>query len=363
MDRRVVVTGCGVISCLGKNREENFDALVKGRSGVERITQFDPSLFDSQIAGEVKGFNPEDHFPKKDIRRMDRFVQFSLVAAKEAVSDSGLDISKEDPYRAGVIIGSGIGSLKTVEDQSLVYRTKGPSRFSPFMIPLLITNEAAGHVAIHFGYKGVNFCTVTACASGGHAIGEAFHAVKHSMADVVITGGAESCITHLGVGGFCALRALSTRNNEPEKASRPFDKGRDGFIMSEGAGIMVLEELEHAKKRGAKIYAELSGYGATCDAYHITAPDPSGLPAAKAMEIALKEAGLNPQDVDYINVHGTSTVLNDKTETKAVKLAFKDAKARAHAAPTPADAPVIITVFPSKFISMFFSTVKNAFIP
>ncbi len=324
MDRRVVVTGCGVISCLGKNREENFDALVNGRSGIARITQFDASLFDSQIAGEVQGFNPEDHFSRKDIRRMARFVQFAVVAAKEAASDSGLDISKEDPYRAGVIIGSGIGSLRTVEDQALVYRTKGPSRFSPFMIPLLITNEASGHVAINFGCKGVNFCTVTACASGGHAIGEAFHAIKHSMADMVITGGAESCITHLGVGGFCALKALSTRNNEPEKASRPFDKGRDGFIMSEGAGIVVLEELEHAKKRGAKIYAELSGYGATCDAYHITAPDPSGMPAAKAMEITLKEAGLNPEDVDYINVHGTSTVLNDKTETKAVKLAFKD---------------------------------------
>lgn len=322
MARRVVVTGCGVLSCLGLGKEQNFKSLAEGRSGIGYITQFDASLFSSRIAGEVKDFNPEDYFPKKDLKRIARFVQFAIAASKEAVSESGLDLKKEDPYRVGVIIGSGIGSLRHIEDQSKVYLEKGPSRISPFLIPLLITNEAAGQVAIYFGCEGVNFCTVTACASGANAIGEGLSAIRHNKADVIIAGGTEACITALGVGGFCALKALSTRNGEPTKASRPFDKNRDGFIMSEGAGIVILEELEHAKKRGAFIYSEVVGYGATCDAYHITAPEPSGRPAARAMELALEDAKANKEDVDYINAHGTSTVLNDKTETKAIKLAF-----------------------------------------
>jgi 3-oxoacyl-[acyl-carrier-protein] synthase II len=322
MTRRVVVTGCGIISPLGLNREENLKALINGESGIDRITQFDPSLFSSQIAGEVKNFNPENYLPKKELRRIARFVQFAIASSKEAVQDSGLDLAKEEPYRIGVIIGSGIGSLKTIEEQHNIYLEKGPSRLSPFLIPQLITNEAAGQVAIRFGCKGVNFCTVTACASGANAIGEAFRAVKYDEVDLVISGGTEACITPLGVGGFCSMKALSTRNDEPMKASRPFDKNRDGFVMSEGAGIIVLEELEHAKKRGVPIYAELSGYGATCDAYHITAPEPYGRPAAFAMKLALEEAGINQQEVDYINAHGTSTPLNDKTETEAIKLAL-----------------------------------------
>ncbi|MCD6134463.1 MAG: beta-ketoacyl-ACP synthase II [Candidatus Omnitrophica bacterium] len=322
MPRRVVVSGCGVISPLGLGKENNWDNLIRGKSGITKITQFDASKFTSQIAGEVKDFRPEDFFSSKEAKKTARFVQFAITAAKEAVEDSGIDFSKEDPYRLGAIIGSGIGSLRSIEEQYDVFIKKGPSRISPFLIPLLITNEAAGQVAMTFGLKGVNFCTVTACASGGHAIGEAFRAIKYGSADMVLAGGAEACLTPLGVGGFCALKALSRRNDAPEKASRPFDAERDGFIMAEGAGIVVLEELEHAKKRGAEILAEVVGYGASCDAYHITAPDPTGEPGAKAMELALAEAGAPKEDVDYINAHGTSTFLNDQTETRAIKLAL-----------------------------------------
>ena len=322
MPRRVVVSGCGVISPLGLGKENNWDNLIRGKSGITKITQFDASKFTSQIAGEVKDFRPEDFFSSKEAKKTARFVQFAITAAKEAVEDSGIDFSKEDPYRLGAIIGSGIGSLRSIEEQYDVFIKKGPSRISPFLIPLLITNEAAGQVAMTFGLKGVNFCTVTACASGGHAIGEAFRAIKYGSADMVLAGGAEACLTPLGVGGFCALKALSRRNEAPEKASRPFDAERDGFIMAEGAGIVVLEELEHAKKRGAEILAEVVGYGASCDAYHITAPDPTGEPGAKAMELALAEAGVPKEDVDYINAHGTSTFLNDQTETRAIKLAL-----------------------------------------
>ena len=322
MERRVVVTGCGVISPLGLNKEENLSALIEGKSGIDRIIQFDASSFSSQIAGEVKGFDPTKIFPPKEVKRVARFVQFAVSASSEAISQSGLDFSRLDPYRAGVVIGSGIGSLEIIEEQHKVLLEKGPSRISPFLIPLLITNEAAGQVATYFKLKGLNFCTVTACASGAHAIGEAFRSIKSNKADIVIAGGTEACITPLGVGGFCALKALSTRNSEPQKASRPFDKNRDGFVMAEGAGILVLEELEHAKKRKAEILAEVCGYGATCDAYHITAPEPSGEAAAKAMSLALEEAGADASEVDYINAHGTSTVLNDKSETKAIKIAL-----------------------------------------
>ena len=320
--RRIVVTGCGVVSPVGIGKQLFWDSLLNGRSGIGETTQFDASKFDSRIAGEVSDYQPPSFLSVKDVRKVPRFAQFSLTAAQEALTDSGLDLEKIDPYRIGVIIGSGIGSLESVEKECMTLLTKGPRRLSPFMIPMLITNEAAGHVAMRFGLKGVNLCTVTACASGAHGIGESYRAIKEGKADVIVSGGTEACVCALGVGGFCALRGLSKRNDEPQRASRPFDRDRDGFVLSEGAGIVVLEELEHAKKRGAFIYGELAGYGATCDAYHITAPDPSGEPAAKAMSDALAEAEVSLEEKVYVNAHGTSTKLNDKTETAAVKLAF-----------------------------------------
>lgn len=322
MERRVVITGCGVVSPVGVGKQSFWEALCSGKSGIGRITRFDPSRFDSQIAGEVKDFCPPSLLSVKDLKRTARFVQFALKATEEAVGESGIDFNKLDLYRVGVIVGSGIGSLETIEEEHKIFLQKGPNKLSPFMIPMLITNEAAGNIAIHFNLKGVNFCTVTACASGAHAIGEGYLAIKYNRADVVICGGTESAITPLGVGGFCALKALSRKNDKPEEASCPFDKNRDGFVIAEGAGIVILEELEHAKKRGAYIYAEVCGYGATSDAYHITAPHPEGEPAAKAMEMALKEAGVSLDDEIYINAHGTSTQLNDKIETKAIKKVF-----------------------------------------
>ncbi len=332
--RRIVVTGCGVVSPVGIGKKYFWDSLLQGRSGITKITQFDASQFDSQIAGEVSDFQPPAFLSVKDEKKVPRFAQFSLTAAQEALAESGLDLEKIDPYRIGVIIGSGIGSLKSVEKECMTLLNKGPRRLSPFMIPMLITNEAAGHVAMRFGLKGVNLCTVTACASGAHAIGESYRAIKEGKADVVVSGGTEACVCALGVGGFCALRGLSRRNDEPQRASRPFDMDRDGFIMAEGAGVVILEELEHAKKRGAFIYGELAGYGATCDAYHITAPDPSGEPAAKAMSTALAEAEVSPDEKIYLNAHGTSTKLNDKTETAAVKLAFGEHAKAVHISST-----------------------------
>ena len=322
--RRVVVTGCGVVSPVGIGKDSFWNSLIHGKSGVDKITQFDVSEFDSRIAGEVTDFVPPSYFTPKHTRKTPRFAQFSLVAAEEALKESGLDLEKIDPYQIGSIIGSGVGSLESVEKECKTLLTKGPKRLSPFMIPMLITNEAAGHVAIRFKLKGVNLCTVTACASGAHGIGEAYRAIREGKATVMVAGGTEACICALGVGGFCALKALSKRNDEPQRASRPFDRERDGFIMAEGAGILVLEELEHAKKRGAFIYSELAGYGATCDAYHITAPDPEGDTAAKAMSIAMEEAGVSKDANIYINAHGTSTQLNDKMETKAIKKVFGD---------------------------------------
>lgn len=322
MERRVVVTGYGVVSPVGIGIPSFWDSLIKGKSGIARITQFDPERFDSKIAGEVENFVSPSFILPKDIKRTPRFVQFALKAAEEAISKSKLDLSKIDPHKAGVIIGSGIGCLQIVESECFKYLQKGPDRISPFLIPNLITNEAAGAVAIHFGLKGVNFCTVTACASGAHAVGEAYSAVKCGRADIIVCGGTEASITPMGVGGFCALKALSKRNNEPERASRPFDKERDGFIMAEGSGVIVLEEYEHAKRRNAPIYAEMSGYGATCDAYHITAPDPEATGPTKAMEFALSEAGIAPSADIYINAHGTSTQLNDSTETLSIKKVF-----------------------------------------
>lgn len=323
MERRIVVTGCGVVTPVGIGKTVFWDSLVQGKSGIGTITAFDASQFETRIAGEVKGFSPPSFILPKDIRKTARFVQFALAASDQALQESGLTAHVTDPYRVGVIIGSGIGSLETIEKEIKNYFDKGPRRISPFMIPMLITNEAAGHVAIQYNLKGINFCTVTACTSGATAIGEAYLAIKHSRADAIVCGGTEAAITHMGIGGFCALRALSNRNDAPEKASRPFEKGRDGFVMSEGAGIVILEELEHAKKRGAAIYAEVSGYGATGDAYHITAPDPEGDSAIKCMEYSLREAGLKLGAKEiYINAHGTSTELNDKMETKAIKKVF-----------------------------------------
>jgi 3-oxoacyl-[acyl-carrier-protein] synthase II len=317
---RVVVTGLGVISPVGNGADVFWQALKEGKSGVGEISQFDASKFTSRIAGEVGDFRPDLYgISSKDTRRMDRFVQFAVASAKLAVADSGANLEKLDKNRCGVLVGSGIGSLRVMEEEHKVYLAKGPSRLTPFLIPMLIVNEAAGHVGITFGFKGPNSCVTTACASGSHSIGDAFRIIQNGYADLMICGGTESCVTTLGIGGFCALKALSTRNHEPKKASRPFERDRDGFVMGEGCGLVILEKLEHAKKRGAKIYAEIVGYGMSCDAYHITAPDPEGDGAARAMLAALEDAKITPDQIGYINAHGTSTKLNDKIETIAIK--------------------------------------------
>ena len=323
MDRRVVITGLGIISPLGNDTSTFWKSLQEGKSGIGRLTSFDASAYDSKIAGEVKGFEPTLHgISAKETKRMEKFVQYAVASSKQAIDDSGLDLEKEDRNRIGVLIGSGIGSLHIIEEEHKVLLSKGPSRLTPFLIPMLIVNEASGQVAINFKLKGPNSCVATACASGSHAIGDAFRIIEHGDADVMVCGGTESTITPLGVGAFCALKALSTRNNEPEKASRPFDMERDGFIMAEGCGLVVIESLEHAKARGARIYAEIVGYGMSCDAYHITAPDPDGDGAARAISMALKDAALKAEDINYINAHGTSTKLNDKVETLAIKKAL-----------------------------------------
>ena len=323
--RRVVVTGIGAVTPVGNTAPAMWEALVAGRSGIGPLTTFDASAYASRIAGEVKGFDPTKHFPAKEARRLEKFVQYAVVAAKEAVVDSKLDVSKEDPDRLGVVVGSGIGSLRIIEEQHQVVLEKGPGKITPFLIPMLIVNMAPAQIAITLGLKGPNSCTATACASGAHAVGDAFRIIQRGEADVMFAGGTESCITTLGIGGFCALMALSRRNDAPAKASRPFDKGRDGFVLGEGAGIAVLEELERAKQRGAPIYAEVIGYGMTGDAYHMTAPSPDGDGAARAMAHAIADAKLTPEAISYINAHGTSTELNDKVETAAIKRVFKEA--------------------------------------
>ena len=292
--KRVVVTGLGAVTPVGNDVPAMWKALLAGASGVAPITSFDAAAFDSRIAAEVKGFDPAGYLNPKEIKRTERFVQFAIAASRQAVADAGVAVEKEDPFRCGVIIGSGIGSIHLVEQQHSVLLTKGPKKLTPFLIPMLICNMAPGHAAMDLGFKGPNFCTTTACASGAHGVGEAFRILQRGHADVMVAGGTESCITPVAVGGFCALMALSRRNDAPTKASRPFDQQRDGFVIGEGAGVMVLEELEHAKKRGAKIYAEMAGYGATADAYHMTAPDPEGAGAAKAMALALEDATLRP---------------------------------------------------------------------
>ena len=317
--RKVVITGLGIVSPIGIGQENYWQALMAGKSGAATITQFDASKHSTTFACEVKNFNPEDYIDPKDVRKTDKFVQFGVAAAKMAIEDSGLKFENEDPYRCGVIVASGIGGLATVEREVAVFLQRGPRRISPFLVPMMIINIASGEIAIRWGLKGPNFCVISACASSNHAIGTALRTIQYGDADVMISGGTEASITPVGHGGFCAIKALSTRNDDPQHASRPFDKNRDGFVMAEGAGMVVLEELSHAQKRGARIYAELAGFGATDDAYHITAPAPGSEPSSKAMEFAIKDAGLEPQDIDYINAHGTSTPLNDKGETAAIK--------------------------------------------
>jgi len=320
--KRVVITGIGIISPIGIGKEKFTESLKNGVSGVDLISFFDVSQYPTKIAAEVKDFNPEDYIEKKKVRRMDRFCQFALAAAKMAIEDSQLDLNKEDLSRIGVIIGSGIGGISTIEREMEVLLTKGPSRISPFLIPMEIINIAAGEIAIQYGFKGPNYGVVSACASSNHAIGDALRILRYGDAEVMITGGSEAAITPLGLSGFCAAKALSTRNDEPKKASRPFDKNRDGFVMGEGAAIFVLETLEHAIKRNAKIYGELAGYAATDDAWHITAPREDGTTQALCMKLALQNAEVSPSEVDYINAHGTSTQLNDKYETLAIKQIF-----------------------------------------
>jgi len=320
--RRVVVTGIGVVSALGTGVEKNWNALLQGNSGVDRITRFDASELPTQIAGEVKDFNAEEFIDKKEIKKMDLFIQYALAAAEMAMQDSALVINAENAERVGVLVGSGLGGLPTIEKYHEALAEGGYKKVSPFFIPMLIINLAPGQISIRYGAKGPNFSVVSACAAGTHAIGEAYHVIRRGDADAMITGGAESTITPLAIAGFNAMKALSTRNDDPQGASRPFDKDRDGFVMGEGAGILVLEEYEGAKARGAKIYAEVVGYGLTGDAYHLTAPAPEGEGAARCMKMALKSARLNPEEVDYINAHGTSTPFNDYYETLAIKSAL-----------------------------------------
>lgn len=322
--RRVVITGQGVVSPVGTGVEKFWKSLITGQSGIRKITQFDASQFESQICGSIIDFDPLHYFSSKDARHMATFIQYGIVATREAVANSKLDLKSVDLDRVGVVVGSGIGSIRTNEEEFTKYKEKGPSRISPFYITKVIINEAAGQISIDTGARGINTCVVTACATANNSIGDAFRFIQYGDADVIFAGGTESATTELGVGGFCALKALSKRNHEPEKASRPFDLNRDGFVMAEGAGIVVLEALEHAKKRGANILAEIVGYGRTGDACHITAPDATGGGAMRAMNLAIKDAGLQPKDVSYINAHGTSTYLNDKVETLAIKKVFGD---------------------------------------
>lgn len=322
MPSRVVVTGLGIISPIGTGKDAFWEALLRGESGVRRITRFDPSEFRTQIAAEVIDFNPETYIDKKDARRMDRYTQFAVAATGLALKDAEIAPGTVDPDRVGVVLGCGIGGIETFEEQTRVLVTRGPSRISPFFVPMMIANMGAGYVAIVNGFYGPNSTIVTACASSNQAVGEAFRIIQRGEADVMVTGGTEAGITPVGIAGFCAMKAMSTRNDEPARASRPFDAGRDGFVVGEGAAILILENMERAVARGAHIYAEITGYGQSCDAYHITAPDPEGSGAAKAMERALADAGLTPGEVSYINAHGTSTPFNDKVETLAIKKVF-----------------------------------------
>ncbi|MCS6285612.1 MAG: 3-oxoacyl-[acyl-carrier-protein] synthase [Nitrospirota bacterium] len=319
--RRIVVTGLGLVTPLGTGVDKTWAALCAGQSGIGRITKFDPAAYDAQIAGEVRDFDPAQFIEKKEIKKMDTFIHYAVGAAQLAVDDAGLKVAPEEATKVGVYIGSGIGGLGSIEHYHEVLKEKGPGRVSPFFIPMTIINLASGQVAIRIGAKGPNSCAVTACATGNHCIGDAFRLIQHGNADVMVAGGAEAAITPLGVAGFAAAKALSFRNDEPARASRPFDKDRDGFVLGEGAGVVVLEELEHARRRGARIYAELIGYGMNSDAYHITAPPEEGEGAVRCMELALKDAGIAKDQIGYINAHGTSTMA-DAIETRAIKQVF-----------------------------------------
>jgi len=321
---RVVITGIGIISPVGIGKNKFWEALVEGKSGITEITRFDVSSYPTKVAGEVKDFNPFDYIDRKEAKRMDRFAQFAVAAGKMAVEDAGLELEKVDRDRVGVILGTGIGGTETFEQQHEVLLNKGPNRVSPFFVPMMIGNMGAGQMSIQLGLKGPNITIVNACASGAIAVGEALRALQRGDADVILSGGTEAALTPMSLAGFCTMKAMTTNNEEPQKASRPFDAKRDGFVLSEGAGIVVMETLDHALSRGARIYAEVIGYGCTADAYHITAPAPDGEGAVKAMQKALDDAGIEPKDVDYINAHGTSTQLNDKYETLAIKKVFGD---------------------------------------
>ena len=322
--RRVVVTGLGVVSPLGTGVEKNWAALTNGQSGIATVTRFDASELATQIAGEVKDFVAEDFIEKKEIKKMDLFIQYGLAAADMALKDSGLEITEENAERVGVLVGSGLGGLPAIEQYHKVLLERGYKRISPFFIPMLIINLAPGHISIKFGAKGPNLSSVSACATGTHSIGDAYHMIARGDADAMFAGGTESTITPLGIGGFNVMKALSTRNDDPQTASRPFEKNRDGFVMAEGAGILILEEYESAKKRGADIYCEVVGYGLSSDAFHLTQPAAGGEGAARCIAMALKTAGLNPEDIDYINAHGTSTYFNDLYETMAIKSVLGD---------------------------------------
>lgn len=321
---RVVITGLGAVSPIGIGKDAFFEGLLTGKSGVKKIASFDVSNFSVQIGAEIPDFVPENYIDKKEVSRIDRVQQFAFAAAKEAIEDSHLELDKVDPERVGVYVTSGVGGIITLEQQVLVNKEKGPSRVSPFLVPALIIDEIPAYIAIKYGFKGETLAAVAACASSGKTIGQALYAIERGDLDVIVSGGAEASFTPTAVAGFASMRALSRRNDDPEHASRPFDKNRDGFVMGEGAGILILESLTHAKKRGAHIYAELAGYGTTCDAYHITAPDPTAKEVIRSMDLALKKAGVNKEDVSYINAHGTSTPLNDKNETFAIKELFGD---------------------------------------
>ncbi|MEW6354730.1 MAG: beta-ketoacyl-ACP synthase II [Planctomycetota bacterium] len=322
--RRVVITGVGAVTAFGDEKETLWNALCEGRSGISNITSFDTTAFDVKFAGEIKDFDPGKFLDRKAVRHLDRFAQLAVAAADLAIKDSGLDVAKVDALRVGVVVGSGIGGLTEIESQHSMLIERGPSRVSPFMIPKLMVNAAAGQISIRHGLRGPNTAVATACASGANALGDAFKIIQRGDADIAISGGSEAAVTPMGLSGFSQMRAISRRNDAPQKASRPFDKDRDGFVMAEGAGILVLEELEYAKKRGARIYAEFLGYGMSGDAWNITAPDPDGQGAARAMKAALDDAGLAPEQVDYINAHGTSTPLNDAIETKSIRHVFNN---------------------------------------
>ncbi|MCK4333539.1 beta-ketoacyl-ACP synthase II [candidate division WOR-3 bacterium] len=322
MNRRVVVTGVGLITSLGHDAPTTWEKLLAGENGIRRISSFDPSDLDVQIAGEVQEFDPTPRIDFKQARRMDRFAQFALWTAKEAVCNSGIDFGKENSERCGVLVGTGMGGVIVWEAEHQKFLKRGPKRVSPFLIPMMIPDMASGLISIEYGIRGPNFCTVSACASGAHAVGTSFELIKQGKADVMITGGTEAALTRFSVAGFSNMRAISRRNDEPERASRPFDADRDGFVIAEGSGILVLEELEHARKRGAEVYAELAGFGLSGDAFHMTAPDPEAKGPQLAIRMALEEARLNREDVDYINAHGTSTELNDQMETRAIRGVF-----------------------------------------